>query len=63
MSSPTSSKSQMRVIKVYYDNGDVIRTNINGTDQEILDYFLGREVNIGSGANDLIATAIRVEFL
>jgi len=53
----------MRSIKVFFSNGDHISTNINGTDEEILAYYIGNEFNLGEGGNDLMTKAIRVEFL
>ena len=53
----------MREIKVYFDNGDSLETCINGTKQEIANYYFQNEFNIGSGGNDLIVRAIKIEFL
>lgn len=39
-------------------------TRINGTKQEVRDYYVGKEFNIGDGAGgDCMQTATRVEFL
>ena len=54
----------MRSIKVTFDNGDWLETNINGTNAEILKYYVGNEFNLGDGAGgDLMAKATSVEFL
>ncbi len=54
----------MRSIKVTFDNGDWLETNINGTNTEILKYYIGNQFNLGDGAGgDLMAKAVRVEFL
>ena len=58
----------MREIKVYFDNGDCLETCINGTDEEILSYYIGQTFNLGnadlnSDVEDLMAKAIKVEFL
>jgi hypothetical protein len=34
----------MRVVEVHFDDGDIIRTCINGTDLEINDYYLGKDL-------------------
>jgi hypothetical protein len=54
----------MRTITVYYNNGDHVSTNINGTDNEIYAYYLGKVFNLGDGAGgDLMARALCVDFL
>jgi len=54
----------MRSIKVTFDNGNSLETNINGTNAEILKYYVGNEFNLGDGAGgDLMAKATSVEFL
>ena len=53
----------MRSIRVYYNTGDSVDTNINGTDSEILAYYLNKKFNIGEGGNDKMAIAICVNFL
>lgn len=52
----------MRIIKVTYDNGDSTITNINGTETEIKDYYIGNVFNIGT-YEDCLVKAISVEFL
>lgn len=52
----------MRTIKVTFDNGDSIITNINGTESEIKDYYIGSAFNIGN-YEDCFVKAISVEFL
>lgn len=54
----------MRAIRISYDNGNTVETNINGTVDEINEYYVGKQFNLGDGAGgDLLATATRVEFL
>lgn len=53
----------MRAIKVTFDNGNSIETNINGTNEEIEKYYLGQTFNLGNGPHDLMAKAVKVEFL
>lgn len=53
----------MRTVKVSYSNGDTITTGINGTDEEIRQYFaVGRAFNMGVD-DDLMARVTDVEFL
>lgn len=53
----------MRSIKVTFDNRDSLVTSINGTDEEILRYYVGNLFNVGCGPDDCMATAVSVEFL
>jgi len=54
----------MKTVKVFFTNGDTITTGINGTDQEIKDYYkTGRTFNIGSGEHDLLSKVKKLEFL
>lgn len=52
-----------RVVKVTFSNNDTITTAINGTDEEIMAYYLNRVFNLGNGENDLMAKALKVEFI
>lgn len=52
----------MKTAKVLFDNGDSITTGINGTDEEIRDYYkIGRQFNLGHNGNDLMAQVTSVE--
>ncbi len=53
----------MKTIKVYFDNGDSITTSINGTNQEIEQYYLGNSFNLGRNGDDLMVKAVSVIFL
>jgi hypothetical protein len=53
----------MRSIRVTYDNGNTITTNINGTEEEIKAYYIGKTFNLGDGENDDCHVAKGVEFL
>lgn len=54
----------MRAIKVHFDNGDSLVTSINGSNQEIENYYLGNTFNLGDGAGgDKMVKAVRIEFL
>lgn len=41
------------VAKVTFDNGDVIETAINGTDEEIKSYYMGKTFNLGKEEDDM----------
>ena len=53
----------MKVIQVFFDNGDHIVTSINGTIEEIEKYYLGEKFNVGLGPKDNIAVAISIDYL
>lgn len=58
--------SKLRSVKVTYDNGDVVHTNMAAdlTDDEIRDYFkIGKTFNIGDGPNDKMVKVKDVEIL
>ena len=50
------------VAKVTFDNGDVIETAINGTDEEIKSYYMGKTFNLGKEEDDM-HKAVKVELL
>lgn len=51
----------MRAIRVHFDDGQTIETNINGTDEEIRRYYLGQPFEFDE--TKPCHTATRVEFL
>lgn len=55
----------MKTAIVTFDNGDVITTGINGTDEEIREYYgIGKVFNLGDGSGgDLMAQVCDVEIL
>ena len=56
----------MRSIKVTFQDGNTLVTDINGTDNEIKDYYLNRQFNLGSrnpDIEDYLVMATKVEFL
>lgn len=54
----------MREVRVTYSDGNVIETNINGTNKEIKEYYkVGKIVNIGDGARDKLVKIRKVEIL
>jgi hypothetical protein len=53
----------MNAVKVTYDNGDEVVTDINGSDEEVLNYFkVGKTFNIGR-ENDLMAKVVKAEIV
>ena len=53
----------MQTVKVTYSDGDTITTGINGTNQEIKEYFaIGRTFNIGN-LHDNMQQVTALEFL
>ena len=53
----------MHEVKVTFDNGDYLYTEINGTAKEIINYYQGKIFNLGNGENDLMAICTTVEFI
>jgi hypothetical protein len=53
----------MKTIQVHFANGDFLITEINGTKEQVKEYYLGKLFNLGSGGNDLMVRAVKVEFL
>jgi len=49
-------------IKVNLENGQSFMTEINGSKQEIVNYYVGRYFNVG-GENDVLVKCISVEFV
>jgi hypothetical protein len=54
---------EMQTAIVKFDNGYTIKTNINGTDDEVKAYFaVGTVVNLGDGCGgDLLARVVSCE--
>lgn len=54
----------MKHIKVTFSNGDTVETGINGTEEEIINYYTKNQFNLGSGdGKDVMVKGIKVEFL
>ena len=55
----------MKTAIVKFSNGDTITTGINGTDEEIRQYYrIGRVFNLGDGCGgDLMSSVTSVEIL
>ena len=51
----------MRTVKVIFKNGDSLTTRINGTIEDIENYYLGNFFNIGAG-EDNMQEAIAIGF-
>ena len=49
-------------VKVLFENGDYIKTTINGTKEEIRDYYVGNYFNIGN-VEDNLQKCTEVEFV
>ena len=57
----------MRAVKITFEDGNIISTNINGSKDEVLDYYLGKDrkgkvFNLGREDDDLVR-AISVDFI
>lgn len=52
----------MKTIKVIFENGDYLYTKINGTSEEIKDYYVGNIFNIGV-VEDNLQKCISIEFI
>jgi len=54
----------MKTAIVKFDNNDIITTGINGTDDEIRDYYaIDRVFNLGNCGDDLMAKVVSVEIM
>lgn len=51
----------MKVAKVTFSNGHYLETCINGTDEEIRDYYLNNIFNLGTVDKDIMAKGVKVE--
>ena len=60
-------RREMRPIKVTFENGNVITTQINGSKNEINDYYIGNEFEVGGYSDAILrekpTKAIKVEYL
>jgi hypothetical protein len=50
----------MKTVKVTFENGETLVTGINGTHDEIVQYYMGQLFTM---ANEQTAKVVRVEFL
>lgn len=53
---------KIKTVKVTFEDGNTIISNINGTIEEVKDYYLGKVFNIGS-VTDNLQTATNVEII
>ena len=58
-----SKEKSLRSIRVTWNDGDTTTTDINGTDLEITQYYVGNWFNVGGGEDDVMKKAVKVEFL
>jgi hypothetical protein len=52
-----------RTIRVTFADGNTLATDINGTEQEIRDYYLNNYFNLGDDTRDNMQRGVSVEFL
>ena len=52
----------MTTIKVIFENDDYLYTKINGTREEIEEYYIGNIFNIGV-VNDNLQKCVSIEFI
>jgi hypothetical protein len=53
----------MRLVRITFADGNTITTRINGTEQEIRDYYkIGSKFNLGTVGDDL-QSVVDVEFV
>lgn len=57
-------KYKLRPVRITYNDGSIIETNINGNDKEIKEYYRkGRTFNIGNSEFDKIVKVKKLELL
>ncbi len=60
----TTDAPERHSVKVTFQTGQTLFTEINGTRREIEDYYrVGKVFNVGSGENDLELPVTKLEFL
>lgn len=52
----------MRTVKIFYANGNYEITRVNGTEEEIKNYYVGATFNIGT-VSDNMQKCTHIEFL
>lgn len=57
---PVQQFAKMRAVKVYFDDGDTLTTNINGSLDDIADHYLGVDFE---KSDETTHKAVKVEFL
>lgn len=53
---------QTKDVRIFFENGDSAITMINGTKEQIEQYYLNKTFNIGT-VNDNVQKCIKIEFL
>lgn len=56
-------QSRRREVRVTFEGGKTLDTEINGTEEEITSYYKDNQFNLGVAGNDDMRTAVGVEFL
>lgn len=56
------ASEQTKDVRIFFENGDSAITMINGTTEQIEQYYLNKTFNIGT-VNDNMQKCIRIEFL
>ena len=60
----TQTKDIMKTIKAHFADGNSLITSINGTDEQIRAYYVGKFFNLGDGyGNDYMSQCLSIEFL
>jgi hypothetical protein len=50
-------------IRIFWADGDITETPINGTEAEIREYYEGKVFHVGRGEDDYLVECNRIEFL
>lgn len=54
----------MKLVKVYFEDGDTVLSKINGTDEEIKKYYeIGKGMQKGIGLDETYYKITKLEFL
>jgi hypothetical protein len=56
-------QSRRREVRVTFEGGKTLETEINGTEEEITRYYKDNQFNLGVADNDDLQTAVDIEFL
>ncbi|UKI53164.1 MAG: hypothetical protein L6V86_08755 [Treponema sp.] len=56
------ASEKTKTVRVFFKNGDFLITRINGTKEQIEQYYLNKTFNIGT-VNDNVQKCIKIEFL
>lgn len=54
----------MKLVKIYFEDGDTVQSRINGTDEEIKNYYaIGKGMQKGIGLDETFYKITKLEFL